>query len=248
MIRVENLSVTYNQSNTKVEALRNVSFDLQEGSSISIIGPSGCGKSSLLFVLTGLLKPTSGTAVVNGHQPDSNTHDAALILQDYGLFPWKTVLENACLGLKVRGAGRKEQYDTALPVLEKLGLAEFLHHYPAQLSGGQKQRVAIARSLALKPKLLLMDEPLSSLDALTRETLQQFILDIWQENRLTLVLVTHSIEEAVFLGSRIAVMSERPGTITEIIENPMVGHPGYRQKHDFHTLCSHLRMTLGVGN
>lgn len=247
MIQVENLALTYNQSITKVEALKEVNFSLEAGQSVAIIGPSGCGKSSLLFALAGLLKPSSGTVTIDNHTPE-NFRDSALILQDYGLFPWKTVYENACLGLRVRGASKQTQSETVRPILDKLGLSDFGHHYPAQLSGGQKQRVAIARSLALKPKLLLMDEPLSSLDALTRETLQQFILDIWRDNNLTLVLVTHSIEEAVFLGTRIAVMSDRPGRIVEVIDNPMVGQPGFRQTTDFHLLCSRLRKLLGVEN
>ncbi|MHB9093921.1 MAG: ABC transporter ATP-binding protein [Eubacteriales bacterium] len=246
MICVENVSLTYNQTNARVEALSDVSFDLDRGSSISLIGPSGCGKSSLLFILAGLIKPTSGKVFINGVESTGRFQDAALILQDYGLFPWKTVFENACLGLQVRGLGKKEQGEVVMPILDKLGLAEFMDHYPAQLSGGQKQRVAIGRSLALKPKLLLMDEPLSSLDALTRETLQQFILDIWKEHDLTLVLVTHSIGEAVFLGNRIAVMTGRPGSILEVIDNPSVGSPGFRQQPEFHRLSSRLRQLLGV--
>lgn len=248
MIRVENIALTYTQTNTRVEALSDVSFELEDSSSISIIGPSGCGKSSLLFILNGLIKPTSGKVFINGQESNDRFLDAALILQDYGLFPWKTVYENACLGLRVRGLSQSQQRSVVIPVLQKLGLSDFMHHYPAQLSGGQKQRVAIARSLALKPKLLLMDEPLSSLDALTRETLQNFIRDIWKEHDLTLVLVTHSIEEAVFLGSRIAVMSERPGSIVEIIDNPLAGSPGFRELPEFHNICSRLRRLLGVGN
>lgn len=246
MIQVQNVSHTYIQANTEVDALAGVNLDIAAGSSVAIIGPSGCGKSSLLFILAGLLKPSTGKVVINSLESNGRFQNAALILQDYGLFPWKTVYENASLGLQVRGLTKKEQAGIVIPVLEKLGLAEFMHHYPAQLSGGQKQRVAIARSLALKPNLLLMDEPLSSLDALTRESLQLFIRDVWKDNQLTLVLVTHSIEEAAFLGSRVAVMSERPGTITEIIDNPLAGQNGYRQLPEFHLLCSKLRRLLGV--
>jgi len=212
---------------------------------MSIIGPSGCGKSTLLFIIAGLLKPTSGRVVIDGCEPDAPGAETALILQDYGLFPWKTVYDNASLGLKVKGYNRKEQQDIVSPILKKLGLDDFVNSYPAQLSGGQRQRVGIARSLALKPKILLMDEPLSSLDALTRETLQHFILDIWKEHKLTLVLVTHSIEEAVFLGKKICVMSDRPGMIQEMIANPMMGMPGYRQQQEFHGMCSRLRRLLG---
>ncbi len=246
MINTYELSLTYNQAENPVDALRDVTFDLAEGESMSIIGPSGCGKSTLLFIIAGLLQPTSGRVVIDGSEPEGPGAETALILQDYGLFPWKTVFENACLGLKVKGYKRKDLQEIVIPILQKLGLAEFMYSYPAQLSGGQRQRVAIARSLALKPKILLMDEPLSSLDALTRETLQHFILDIWREHKLTLVLVTHSIEEAVFLGQKICVMSDRPGMIKEMIENPMMGCPGFRKKQQFHEMCSRLRSLLGV--
>ena len=248
MIAAEKLSLTYEKDNTRVEALADITFNLRKGSSLSVIGPSGCGKSSLLFVIAGLIKPTAGKIAIDGRVPDGTNPDTALILQDYGLFPWKTVYENACLGLRVRGYNKRAQRDIVMPILEKLGLAEFARHFPTQLSGGQKQRVAIARSLALSPKLLLMDEPLSSLDALTRENLQKFILDIWFRHSQTLVLVTHNIEEAVFLGSHILVMSERPGRVIDIIENPLVGTPGFRQSSGYHQLCSRLRGLLGVVN
>lgn len=246
MIAVENLSLTYRQDKTEVKAISDVTFELQNSSSLAIIGPSGCGKSSLLFILAGLRKPTSGMVLINDLSPEEAVRDTSLILQDYGLFPWKTVFENAALGLKVRGLDKKSQTTIVNPILEKLGLADFACHYPAQLSGGMRQRVAIARSLALKPKLLLMDEPLSSLDALTRETLQKFILEIWKKNSLTLVTVTHNIEEAVFLGNKILVMSERPGTVLELIDNPLVGSPGYRQNPEYLHICSRLRQILGV--
>ena len=246
MIAAEKLSLIYEKENTRVEALADITFNLRKGSSLSVIGPSGCGKSSLLFIIAGLIKPSTGRIAVEGGVPGGTNTDAALILQDYGLFPWKTVYENACLGLMVRGYNKRAQRDIVIPILEKLGLAEFARHFPTQLSGGQRQRVAIARSLALNPKLLLMDEPLSSLDALTRENLQKFILDIWVRHSLTLVLVTHNIEEAVFLGSHILVMSERPGRVIDIIENPLVDTPGFRQSSGYHQLCSKLRGLLGV--
>lgn len=246
MISVENLSLTYKQENAQVEALSAITFSLPKSSSLSVIGPSGCGKSSLLFIIAGLIKPSSGRIVIDGCVPGGTNKNTALILQDYGLFPWKTVYENACLGLNVRGFSKRTQYDIVVPILDKLGLAEFAGHFPTQLSGGQRQRVAIARSLALSPNLLLMDEPLSSLDALTRENLQKFILDIWAKHLLTLVLVTHNIEEAVFLGRYILVMSERPGRVIDIIENPLVGSPGFRQSSTYHQLCSRLRGLLGV--
>lgn len=246
MISAENLSLTYEQENARVQALSDITFTLSKGSSLAVIGPSGCGKSSLLFIIAGLIKPSSGRIIISGRAPEKATQDTALILQDYGLFPWKTVYENASLGLRVRGFSTQKQRNIVKPILEQLGLLEFTDHYPTQLSGGQRQRVAIARSLALNPKLFLMDEPLSSLDALSREKLQKFILDIWVKHCLTLVLVTHNIEEAAFLGSQILVMSERPGMVIDIIENPLVGTPGHRQTPEYHQLCFKLRRLLGV--
>ncbi|ADG81868.1 ABC transporter ATP-binding protein [Thermincola potens] len=247
MIRLENVSLTYNQANTSVQALQNVSLEIVTGSRLAIIGPSGCGKSSLLFLMAGLYRPTSGEIYISGQKITGPRQETALILQDYGLFPWKTVWQNACLGLEIRGVAPSEQRKIVAPILEQLGLGEFTHHYPTQLSGGQRQRVAIARALALQPDLLLMDEPLSSLDALTRENLQDFLLDIWQRHRFTLVLVTHSIDEAAYLGDYIAVMSDRPGRIVSLVENAGSGSKNFRQSQHFHTQCNNLRHMLGVG-
>jgi NitT/TauT family transport system ATP-binding protein len=170
-----------------------------------------------------------------------------LILQDYGLFPWKNVYQNAALGLEIRGFSKEAQAQIVLPILEELGLKDFLNHYPAQLSGGQRQRVAIARALALKPDLLLMDEPLSALDALTREGLQELILEIWRHQELTMILVTHNIEEAVFLGNKVAVLSPRPGRVVAVVENPNSGTAAFRQSVEFYRQCSRLRRLLEVG-
>ncbi len=247
MIKLENVNLSYNQGNTFVQALQGVNLSVPQGSRLAIIGPSGCGKSSLLFLLAGLHQPSSGTVMLAGKEVSGTRKETALILQDYGLFPWKTVWENASLGLAVRGATKHVQKQVVAPILEQLGLSDFLHHYPTQLSGGQRQRVAIARALALEPTLLLMDEPLSSLDALTRENLQDFILEIWLRHRFTLVLVTHSIDEAVYLGDLIAVMSNRPGKILEVIENHSSGTKNFRQSDEFHHKCNRLRQMLGVG-
>lgn len=244
MIEVKDVSLTYRQENTTTQALAGVTLHICPGESWVFIGPSGCGKSSLLFLLTGLRQPSTGMISVAGEAIKSPRPQTALILQDYGLFPWKTVWDNAVLGLKLRGMTTREQTAVITPILENLGLIEHRRHYPAQLSGGQRQRVAVARALALDPDLLLMDEPFSSLDALTRENLQETIIDIRSQNRMTLVTVTHSIEEAVFLGQKIAVFSPLPGRIVAIVDNPDAGDKTYRDRPDFYRKCTELRHLL----
>ncbi|RLG57020.1 MAG: ABC transporter ATP-binding protein [Candidatus Hydrothermarchaeota archaeon] len=234
MIRAESISMIYKDGTI---ALEGVSFSIAKGESCSVIGPSGCGKTTLLFILSRLLKPTEGEILIN-------SKNIALILQDYGLFPWKTVYENVSLGLEVRGVKKEEQRKIVLPLLEKLGLKGFENHYPRQLSGGMQQRVAFARALALSPEILLMDEPFSSLDALTREKLQNFLLKLWINNKVTMVLVTHSIEEAVFLGRKIVVLSQRPGRVLKIIDNPEMGSLDYRNREEFFEKCREVRKSI----
>lgn len=244
MIEVKDVSLTYCQENTTTQALTGLNLHIGPGESWVFIGPSGCGKSSLLFLLAGLRQPTSGNVLIAGSALMSPRPQTALILQDYGLFPWKTVWANATLGLKLRGMAARAQLALITPILENLGLIELKHHYPAQLSGGQRQRVAVARALALDPDLLLMDEPFSSLDALTRENLQETIIDIRKQNRMTLVTVTHSIEEAVFLGQKIAVFSPLPGRVAAIVDNPLAGDKAYRDRPDFYQKCTEVRHLL----
>jgi NitT/TauT family transport system ATP-binding protein len=272
MIESKQISKVYPDG---TEALREVSFDISEGESCSIIGPSGCGKTTLLFIFSGILKPTSGKALIGGKEVMSPSKEVALILQDYGLFPWKTVFENVSLGLELRnkplrgfqvnpyrvfgvvgvkprhGAephiGKKERKEIVTSLLQDLGLKGFEDHYPKQLSGGMQQRIGFARALALNPKILLMDEPLSSLDALTRETLQNFLLSLWKNNGITMLLVTHNIEEAVFLGERIIVLSPRPGSVVTIMENHKVGDVNYRNTEDFFDKCRAVRRSIEGG-
>ncbi len=245
MIEAHNISKTYENG---VEALSNISFKVEEGESCSIIGPSGCGKSTLLFIFSGLLDPTGGEAVVNGRKMTSSQdiRDIALVLQDYGLFPWKTVHQNMSIGLEIRGVDKQESKRRIGNLLEDLGLKDFENYFPKQLSGGMRQRVAFARALALNPQTLLMDEPLSSLDALSREKLQNFLLDLWIKNNITMLLVTHSIEEAVFLGKKIVVLSTRPGEVVSIIDNPEAGFVEYRNKKEFFEKCREVRQSVGV--
>ena len=248
MIDVSNCALVYNQGKTKVKVYDNFNLHIDKGESLVLIGPSGCGKSTLLYLLAGLLQPTAGEIRIHGEALNGTRQKTGFILQEYGLFPWLTVFENVSLGLRVRHVPKKIYRPQVEEVLADMGLWEVRHHFPSQLSGGQRQRVALARALTLKPDLLLMDEPLSALDALTRERLQNLLLEIWQRGDLTTVLVTHSIEEAVFLGRRILVLAGgRPTKVIADIPNPEVGSPGYRHTEKFFQRTSYVRTLLEEG-
>jgi NitT/TauT family transport system ATP-binding protein len=221
-----------------------VDLSLEQGESCAIIGPTGCGKTTILFLLAGLLFPTSGSVSVGGSPLSGVRRDTSLILQQHGLFPWKNAAGNASLGLTIRKTEKKERARLTRALMERMDIWDIRLSYPAQLSGGQRQRVAIARSLVTDPDLLLMDEPFSALDALTRESLQDLLLELWTEKRFTFVLVTHSIEEAAFLGRRIAVLSPRPGRLVTILDNPLMGRADYRLSESFHDMCSDIRKTM----
>ena len=242
-LSIDSLQVSYAQSKQITPALKDVSLSLPLGSIGAIIGPSGCGKSTLLSVLAGLNNKYQGSVLLNG-KPPKESSEVALILQEYGLLPWKTVWDNVKLGLQVKGISAKEAANRTETILHKLGLLHLRKRYPIQLSGGQRQRVAIARSLILNPELLLMDEPFSSLDALTREEMQDLLLNVWKETGLTILLITHNIEEAVFLGQKIFIMSACPGTIIQELENPLAGDYAARGKMEFLEMCNSLRLSL----
>lgn len=237
------LAVDYRHQGEKVRALDAVDLSLDRGQMGVIIGPSGCGKSTLMSVLAGINPHYAGQVLIGG-KPPKGGGETALILQDFGLLPWKTVWENVILGLQLRKKTPKEMKEITEGILVKMSLFPYAQRYPAQLSGGQRQRVAIARALVLEPRLLLMDEPFSSLDALTREEIQDFLLEIWEETRLTTLLITHNIEEAVFLGQKIFVMSSCPGRILEQVENRMAGDHHLRGRVQFVEMCSYLRSFL----
>jgi len=244
LIKLDNVSVTYQTEAGDHNALSEVDLSLATGSSCVIIGPTGCGKSSLLYLLAGLVKPTSGQVIVDGEPLDSIRLSTSLILQQHGLFPWKNAFENASLGLTIRGVKKAQRSATIKALMEDVGIWDIRDSFPGQLSGGQRQRVAIARSLATEPDLLLMDEPFSALDSMTRESLQNLILGLWTRKAFTYVLVTHSIEEAVFLGNKIAVLSPRPGKLITILENPGMGDESYRLTEAFYSKCSQIRQIV----
>ena len=193
-------------------------FAAREGEFITIIGPSGCGKSTFLHIMGGFIPADSGTIRVYGSAVDGPGPDRGMMFQEFALFPWKTVAGNVAWGLEAQGFGRAEIDDTVRAYLDLMGLAEFRNHYPAEISGGMKQRVALARVLAFNPKVLLMDEPFGALDAQTREAMQEEVTRIWERTRKTIVVVTHDIEEAVYLGDRVIVLSARPGRIRQEVK------------------------------
>jgi ABC-type nitrate/sulfonate/bicarbonate transport system ATPase subunit len=194
-------------------ALQATNLDVAENDFVTILGPSGCGKSTLLRIVAGLDQPTAGEVLLDGRPVRGPGADRGMVFQSYTLFPWLTVRDNVCFGLRERGMPRAQQLEVADAFLAKVGLHGFEHHYPKQLSGGMQQRTAIARALANGPRMLLMDEPFGALDHQTRELMQELLLGIWEAEKKTVLFVTHDIDEAVFMGSRVVVMSARPGRI-----------------------------------
>lgn len=202
----------------KMLALDNFNLSVNQGEFLAILGPSGCGKSTFLSMLAGLTDYDGGRVEIDGEPVAGADQNRGVVFQSYALFPWRTVLENVEIGLEIRGIRKKERKETAREYLALVGLENFANRHPHQLSGGMKQRVAIARALAYKPDILLMDEPFAALDAQTREVLQLELLHIWEKSAQTIVFVTHSIDEAIILADRVAVMTARPGRIKQVMD------------------------------
>ncbi len=253
MIEFDSASFSYAQ---KTNLFQEFDWRAEQGQAWAVLGPSGCGKTTLLYLLAGLLFPTGGQVRVNGQPLQRPRPETGLILQDYGLLPWNTVLENIRLGLRIRqfyGPDGKHAPRIPLGALEdarrwaeRLGLGGLEKQYPGQLSGGQRQRVAIARTLVLQPDLLLMDEPFSSLDAPTRLSLRELTLALWREQRFTFVVVTHAIEEAAHLGQSILVLGHPPHTRAEVIANPCFGQPDFAEREEYRTLTRQLRERMSA--
>jgi taurine transport system ATP-binding protein len=214
MLVIRDLSVTYPSRNrTPVHALENINLDIMQGEIVVALGASGCGKSTLLSSIAGFLPVESGSIVLNDQPVRKPGSDRGVVFQKDTLLPWKSVLDNVSLGLELSGVAKDAAHTKALELLELVGLEEFANSAPYELSGGMRQRVGIARALATDPALLLMDEPFGALDSFTREQMQDLLIDVWGKTRKTIFLITHSIEEALSLGTRIIVMSPRPGRI-----------------------------------
>jgi NitT/TauT family transport system ATP-binding protein len=232
-------------------ALKGIDLDIRRGEFLSLIGPSGCGKSTLLRVIGDLVAPTTGTVAVNGKPADRarRDRDYGMVFQAPVLFDWRTVEENVKLPLELMGYDRAKRDARTREMLELVELGDFLRHHPYQLSGGMQQRVAIARALAFEPSILLMDEPFGALDEMTRERMNQEVLRIWERTGITVVFVTHSIPEAVFLSSRVVVMSARPGRITEVLEVDLPRPRGVetREQRRYFELVTAVREALRRG-
>ena len=235
----------------RVEALRGIDLRIDQGEFVSLIGPSGCGKSTFLRLIGDLLQPSSGELVVNGKEPHRARldRDYGIVFQQATLLDWRTVRRNVELPLEITGTSKEERAARADEMLELVQLSDFADHHPWQLSGGMQQRVAIARALSFRPALLLMDEPFGALDEMTRELMQQEVLRIWTETETTVVFVTHSIPEAVFLSTRVVVMSPRPGRIAGVIDIPL-SHPRdveTRESEEYYRLITEVREALRRG-
>jgi NitT/TauT family transport system ATP-binding protein len=220
LARLDHVSLSFETPNGALKVLDDVSYEIFEGEFVSIIGPSGCGKTTMMNMLAGFQKPTSGSVTFDGQPISGPGPDRGVIFQDYGVFPWLTVRDNIAFGLKLKAnhVSIKERYDICNHYLDLMGLSDFANSYPKHLSGGMRQRLAIARAYAVKPKFLLMDEPFGALDAQTRSNMQNLLLQVLSAEGKTVMLITHSVDEAIYLSSRIIVVTARPARIKRIID------------------------------
>ncbi len=244
MIDIKDLSVKYRGKYQDTLALDRVNIHINQGEIYTFIGPSGCGKSTLLYVLSGIQKEYVGQVSIGGQAINPKKQRIGLVLQNYGLLAWKNVYKNVLLGTKIKD-GIKSLDEYSKYILHQLGIDTLLNRYPKELSGGQQQRVAIARAFILKPDLLLMDEPFSALDAITRDEMQELFLNIWKEHSVTTIFITHSVDEALYLGSKIAVFSPAPGRILEVLNNPFFQCDSVSYREQYFEMSARLRSMLG---
>ena len=252
VVRAQNLSVVFDTGGQRTVALQDVTLDIARGSFVSLIGPSGCGKTTLLRAIADLERPGEGRLVVNGMSPQRARQERAYgyVFQAPALYPWRTVERNVMLPLEIMGMQPAERQARSARYLDLVGLAEFRRRFPWQLSGGMQQRVSIARALSFEPALLLMDEPFGALDEITRDGLNLHLHELWRRTGMTVVFVTHSIPEAVFLSSRIVVMSPRPGKVIEIIDVALPDERGLdlRETPAFLKVAQRVREALRAGH
>ncbi|RJX25771.1 MAG: ABC transporter ATP-binding protein [Dethiobacter sp.] len=232
-IKVDGLYKTYLDARGRVyDALKKIDLEVYEGELLCLLGPSGCGKTTLLRIMAGFEQPSRGYVAIDGGIVEKPHVKYMILFQNYGLFPWRTVLGNTEYGLEVNGVPARQRKEKAMELVRLVGLEKFAHNHPHQLSGGMQQRTAVARALAVDPEVIFMDEPLGALDAMTRLKMQEEIVRLWQDKRKTIVFVTHDISEAVYLSDRIAIMSLSPGRISKLVDVPL-GRPRNRSGADF---------------
>ncbi|MBO5589019.1 MAG: ABC transporter ATP-binding protein [Anaerovibrio sp.] len=244
MISIENLSVNYKSDSDVYTAISGINLTIPEGGTLAVIGPSGCGKSTLLKAIAGLIPEYEGTIKINGDEVNPKKQTIGFMPQNYGLLPWRTVIDNIRLGMKIKRAPELLDRKVLKKLMRQLGIEGLGHRYPTGLSGGQQQRVALARVFALQPDVLLMDEPFSALDAITREEMQDIFLKLWQKNNVSTIFVTHYVEEALYLGQRIAILSASSGNINRIVDNPLFGGKDIRQNPEFFEMSLKLKNSI----
>jgi NitT/TauT family transport system ATP-binding protein len=251
-VEARDLSLVFQTPDAPVTALSEIDLTIRRGDFVSLIGPSGCGKTTLMRAVADLVKPTSGTLLVNGGTAEQARLDRAYgyVFQAPALYPWRNIERNIMLPLEIMGMGKAEMRDRAARYLDLVGLKGFERKFPWQLSGGMQQRVSIARALSFEPALLLMDEPFGALDEITRDNLNVHLLRLWEKTGITVIFVTHSIPEAVFLSSRIVVMSPRPGRILEVIDSDLPANRDLdvRETPEFLEIAHQVRVALRAGH
>lgn len=246
MLSIKNLNKTYHtEEGDEVVALSDINLDVADKEFVCFIGPSGCGKTTLLRITAGLEKPDSGTLTVNNEPITGPGPDRGMVFQEYSLFPWRTVLKNITFSLELKKIPKSEREKIARDFLEVVGLSKFADSYPHELSGGMKQRVAIARALVNDPDVLLMDEPFGAVDAQTRNRLQHELLNIWEKKKKTVLFITHSVDEAVFLADKVVVFTARPGRVKEVISIDLP-RPRERTSFEANAVREHLLASLGA--
>ncbi len=221
MIEIKQVTKRYTSRGQEITALDQISLQVMDDEFLTIIGPSGCGKTTLLKIIDGLVPHDSGEILINGRRVSGPGPDRAMVFQNFALMPWADILTNVAFPLQLRKVPKKEREEKAAEFLAAVGLKGFQRHYPHELSGGMQQRVGLARAMVADPQVLLMDEPFAAVDAQTRQLLQEDLLNLWQRERKTVIFITHSMDEAVFLSDRVVILSPRPGRVGEILEVPL---------------------------
>ena len=234
-----NKTFSDNKSAETVQVLNDINYHVQDGRFVSIVGPSGCGKTTLLRIIAGLEESSGGNLLLNGREISNDVNRIGLVFQEYALFPWRTTLQNIELGLEIMDVPKEERRSAAMNYIRSFGLTDFENRYPHELSGGMQQRVAIARTLITDPKVVLMDEPFGSLDSQTRNNLQGFLLSLWQKKKVSIIFVTHNVDEAVFLSDEVLVFSKRPARIVAQFD---ISSPRPRERTS--TECNQMRKMI----